>query len=723
MSNSIYTGGWKSVFYSFHVANEVGLGDFWESINSKNTCKTCAYGMGGQKGGMVNEAGDKIEICKKSMQAQLTDIQPSIQPEYFVKHSIKDILKLRPREIERLGRLNDPVYKSKGDTHYKVISWTEALGKIIAKFNQTEANRSFFYSSGRSSNEAAYLLHLFARLYGTNNVNNCSYYCHQATGVGLKSTIGTGTATIQLLDVKKADVIFVIGCNPSSNHPRFLTELMHLRRRGGEVIVINPAKEPGLVKFSIPSDVRSFLTKGSEMASEYLQPSIGGDIALLKGVAKYIIEQDLVDHDFVSNHTANYEAYKLDILQTNWEDIVAGCNISKERIIEIGKIYAKGKNVIFSWAMGITHHRHGVANVEAIANLAMLRGMMGRPYAGMMPLRGHSNVQGVGSVGVTPKLKEAIFNNIESKLGLKLPTTDGWDTMKCMDEAFAGRVDLAFVLGGNLFASNPNLTYAEKALNNIPFKAYINTTLNEGHFRGVDEEVLILPALARDEEQQPTSQESMFNFVRLSDGGPLRAKNARSEVDMIVDIANGVIDKQVFDFQPYKDFDNIRKAIAVTVPGFEDIENLNATKEEFHIKGRVIHKPEFKMPDGRALFIVNPIPNHTRSKGKYTLMSVRSEGQFNSIIYEEEDAWRGQKERWILMMNREDMKEANIYEDQLVTVKSKVGEMNNVKIRPFDISRGSIMGYYPETNILVSSEVDSRSRTPAFKNTEIWFEY
>ncbi len=722
MSSSIYTGGWKSVFYSFHVANEVGYGDFWESIRSKNTCKTCAYGMGGQKGGMVNEAGDKIEICKKSMQAQLTDIQPSIQPEYFLEHSIADVLKLKPREIERIGRLNDPIFKAKGDTHYRVISWQQAIQKIVLKFKHTEANRSFFYSSGRSSNEAAYLLHLFARLYGTNNVNNCSYYCHQATGVGLKSTIGTGTATVELLDIKKADVIFVIGANPSSNHPRFLTELMHLRRRGGEVIVINPAKEPGMVKFSIPSDVRSFLTKGSEIASEYLQPKIGSDIAVLKGIAKYIIENDIVDHNFVDSHSSGFEAYKSDVLETSWNEIEQASGISKSKLCNIGAKYAKGKNVIFSWAMGITHHQHGVANVEAIANLAMLRGMLGRKYAGMMPLRGHSNVQGVGSVGVTPKLKEAIFCNIEAKLGIKLPTTDGWDTMKCMEKAHQQEVDLAFILGGNLFASNPNLNYAEKALNNIPFKVFINTTLNEGHFKGVDDEVIILPALARDEEQQPTSQESMFNYVRLSDGGPLRAKNARSEVDMIVDIAKDVIPNSVFDFQPYKDFDNIRHAIAVTVPGFEDIENLNQTKEEFHIKGRIYHTPEFKTSDGKAIFRVNPIPNHTRASGKYTLMSIRSEGQFNSIIYEEEDSWRGQTERWILMMNPEDMKEANIAEDQLMNVKSAVGEMKRVKIKPFDLSRGSIMGYYPETNILVTSEVDDRSRTPAFKNTEIWFE-
>ncbi len=720
MSKKIHTGGWKSVKYSYHVMQEVGMGNFWESIKSKNTCKTCAYGMGGQRGGMVNEAGDKIEICKKSMQAQLTDIQPAINPSYFKQKSIDELSKMNQRLIERIGRLNDPIYKAKGDKHYRPITWDEAIQKITSKFNETNPDRTFFYSSGRSSNEAAFITHLFARLYGTNNINNCSYYCHQATGVGLKSTLGTGTATIELMDVKKADTIFVIGANPASNHPRFLTELLHCRRRGGRVVIVNPAKEPGLVSFSIPSDVRSFLGGGSKISTDYVQPRVGGDIAFLKGLAKYVVEQKAENEEFISNYTNGYENYLNDIKNTSWDLIEQSSGVSRSEIENIGKIYVEGKNVIFAWAMGITHHVHGVANVEAIANLAMLRGMVGRKYAGMMPLRGHSNVQGVGSVGVTPVLKEAIYKNIEEELNVTLPTSPGWDTMKCMEESMAGNVDIGFMLGGNLYGSNPNLNYAEKSLNNIPFKVFINTTLNEGHFKGVDGEVIVLPVLVRDEEQQRTSQESMFNYVRLSDGGELRVNNARSEVDVMVDIAKDVVAKSTFDFEPFKQFDNVRQAIAQTVPGFEKIATLNESKEEFHIGGRIHHTPDFNMPDRKALFVVNPIPEFDRKEQEFSLMSVRSEGQFNSIVYEEEDAWRGQTERWIIMMNPLDMRDANLKENDLVTLKSEVGEMQDVKVKPFDLSRGAMMGYYPETNYLVGSEVDDRSRTPSFKNTKVW---
>ncbi|SOE23598.1 oxidoreductase alpha (molybdopterin) subunit [Spirosomataceae bacterium TFI 002] len=719
MRTPSYTGGWKSIYYSLHVVKEVGLGEFTRSITSKNTCKTCAYGMGGQKGGMVNEDGDTIEICKKSMQAMLTDIQKGIPSEFWGQNSLAELRKLRPRELERLGRLQDPIFKGKNDNAYKVISWQEAFDKIIHKFKATDPNRSFFYASGRSGNEAAFLLHLYARVYGTNNVNNCSYYCHQASGVGMGSVIGTGTATIELSDLKKADLVFVIGANPASNHPRFLTELLHLRRRGGNVIVINPAKEQGMVRFSIPSDVRSLLSTGTAIASEYLQPRIGGDMAVIYGIAKYVLEQGAEDKAFVKNNCENFDIFKTKVNDLSWEEIVSNSQISKAEIIKAAELYIQGKNVVFTWAMGITHHQHGVENVEAIVNLAMLRGMLGRENAGLLPLRGHSNVQGIGTVGVTPVLKGKIFENIEEKLGIKLPTTVGWDTMKCMEEADKGNVDVAFILGGNLYASNPNLNFAKKALDNIPFKVFLNTTLNEGHIQGIEGESLILPVLTRDEEAQRTTQESMFNFVRWSDGGIERIKNAKSEVEIIATIAKDVVPKTKLDFAAYLDHKNIRNAIAVTIPGFEKLSNDN---EEFHISGRIKHNAIFDTPSGKAIFKFNGLPKAPENKDSFTLMSVRSEGQFNSIVYEEDDAWRGTTHRNVILMNPEDIAAKGLKDGDSINVKSKAGEIKNFEAFAFNISRGSVLGYYPETNFLVGSEVDPRSRTPAFKATEVWIE-
>lgn len=717
-----YIGGWKSIYYSLNVANEVGWGKLYKTISSKNTCKTCAYGMGGQKGGMVNEANDSLEICKKSLQAQLTDLQKGIATAFFEKNSILEILKNSPRELERLGRLDNPIYKKKGDPSYSIITWENAFEKLFEKFKTTQPNRSFFYSSGRSSNEAAFLMHLFSRLYGTNNVNNCSYYCHQASGVGMSAMLGTGTATVDLADLKNTDLIFVIGANPASNHPRFVTELMHCRRRGGSVVVINPIKEPGLLKFAIPSDVRSMLGTGTEIASHYLQPKIGSDVTVLLGISKYIIENQLVNTDFVQQNTENYKAFLNKVSDISWAEIEENSGLTNKEISEIGAVYAQAKNVVFTWAMGITHHKNGVENVEAIVNLAMLRGMLGRKNAGLLPLRGHSNVQGVGSIGVMPTLKKKIFENIEHHFQIKLPTTEGWDTMRCMTEAHAGNVDLAFIMGGNLYASNPNQNFAKEALNNIPFKVFLTTTINEGHLQGVDNEVLILPVLARDEELQPTTQESMFNFVRLSDGGLGHLKQAKSEVEILVNLAKNILNNLPFDISLFEKHQTVREAISKIIPGYEPINQIDETKAEFQINGRTFHQPVFDTPSGKAKFTVPKLPAFEEEFGQFRLMTIRSEGQFNSIIYEESDAWRGQTERNIILMSPADMAKNNFKENDLVTIKSTVGLVNNFKIKPFDIAIGSIAGYYPELNPVVGSTLDPRSKTPAFKNTAVWVE-
>jgi molybdopterin-dependent oxidoreductase alpha subunit len=718
-------GGWSSINYSLKVAGEVGVNNFIQSIRSKNTCKVCAYGMGGQRGGMVNEFGEGLEICKKSIQAQLTDIQPEIATDFFKTTSIHQLKQLKARELERLGRINYPLYKDQHDTHYKVIDWDEALSKIIKAFKKTNPDRSFFYASGRSSNEAAFILHLFARLYGTNNVNNCSYYCHQASGVGIGGMLGSGTATVQLEDLKASDMIFVIGANPSSNHPRFLTELMHCRKRGGKVIIVNPAKEPGLVRFIIPSSVTSMVGGGSTIASAYLQPNIGGDVALLKGIAKVVLEKHDEDMDFLRDHTNSFEAFKQDIEATSWPEIEESSGVEQAEIVGVANWFCEARNVVFTWAMGITHHVHGVDNVESIVNLALLRGMVGRPHAGLLPLRGHSNVQGIGSMGVSPQLKQNVFDAIQDKLGITLPQSPGWDTMSCIKAAHEHKVDLAFILGGNLYGSNPDQHYTEKALDNIAFKFFLSTTLNQGHLFGSRGEGIILPVAARDEERQSTTQESMFNFVRLSDGGIVRLSNVRSETEIITDIAIGVLEEKQISFKKFKDHQNIRAAIAATIPGFEKMKSLGETKEEFQIDGRTLHEPLFKTVDAKATMKVVPIPSlQGRSPGKkqFRLMSVRSEGQFNSIVYEEQDVWRGQQERWVVLMNPEDMRSLGLQENDFVSLKSETGIMRNVKVRSFAIKRGNVVGYYPETNVLISTVTDKRSLTPSFKNTLIEIE-
>lgn len=711
-------GGWNAVFYTARLANRVGWLPLWHAMRGKNACKTCALGMGGQLGGMVNEGGHFPEVCKKSLQAMASDMQERIAPEFFRRYSIAELRTMSPRELESCGRLVDPIYASPGATHYRVIPWEEALERVAATLETSGPARSFFYASGRSSNEAGFLLQLFARLFGTNYVNNCSYYCHQASGVGLTSSLGTGTATVQLDDVERCDLYVLIGGNPASNHPRLLRSLMKIRRRGGHVIVVNPLKEVGLVNFRVPSDPASLLF-GSRIASLYVQPHIGGDIALLTGVAKRVLERGAVDRRFIDQHTEGFEAFREQVESTAWDDIEACAGVSGETIDRFADMYAAARDAVIGWTMGITHHVHGVENVQMIANLALLRGMIGRANAGVMPIRGHSNVQGVGSVGVTPQLKQQILARFEQRLGVEVPKSPGLDTMACVEASGRGEMRAALCLGGNLFGSNPDARFAAAAIAKLDQIAYLATTLNTGHAWGTAKETLVLPVLPRDEEPQPTTQESMFSYVRLSDGGPARYAGPRSEVSVLVDLGRRILgDDGPVRWSDLRSHERIRSLIADLIPGFEPLADIDRTRREFHIPGRHLDTARFPTGSGKAQFHALGLPRRA-ADGRLRLMTIRSEGQFNTVVYEEQDIYRGQERRDVILMNAADMQRLGLSPDQRVTVRSAAGELRGRLVREFDIRSGNAAMYYPEANALVPRDIDPRSKTPAFKSVVI----
>jgi len=720
------TGGWGAIRYSLKMARRAG--GFWpmmRALASRNNCKSCALGMGGQKGGMKDEKGHFPAVCNKSFMAQASDMQGALPEDFFSTHSVKNLSHWTPRELELSGRLVSPLICEENDAHYHPISWAEAIQRITEKIKATPASKSFFYASGRSSNEAGFLLQLFARQYGTNNINNCSYYCHQASGVGLQQSLGTSTATVDLEDLDHSDLIFLVGANPASNHPRFLRTLMNVRRRGGQVIVVNPARERGLENFSVPSDLRSLLF-GSEIASAYIQPRIGGDIALFTGIAKALFEladPSLINHEFIKQHTENFSALENDIKSISWETLEASSGISKLEIENTAKIYSKSKNTVFAWAMGITHHTFGVDNVQSIVNLALMRGMVGRKHAGLLPLRGHSNVQGIGSMGFTPQLKKAVLENLEIKYPVTIPSESGLDTLGCIEAAHQGKFEFAWNLGGNLYGSNPDSTFATEALSKIDVMLYLNTTLNQGHFLGKGKTTLILPVAARDEEPEPTTQESMFSFIRLSDGGPARYHGPRSEIKIISEIAEKVLSNDPLPWNKFGKTGNIRHLIGEIIPGFEEIKNIDSTGKEFHIKGRILHDPNFPISAGKACFKVCPIPAVRKSsQNRFILMTVRSEGQFNTVVYETEDRYRGISGRNVVMMNKIDMEALSLQEGSRITIKNETGRINGQKVVAYPIKEGNIMMYYPESNVLVPRNSDPQSRTPSFKSIEVILE-
>jgi len=700
-------GGFHSVLYVLQKARSAGgLRAMWKAMRSPNACKTCALGMGGQQGGMVNESGKFPEFCKKSVQAMAADMQGAITKEFFEKYTLSQLSAMSSRELEAVGRITFPLFAGPLDMHYKPISWQEAIAKVTEKVSKTDPSNSFYYCSGRSSNEAGFLLQLMARVRGTNNINNCSFYCHQASGVGLASVTGSGTATVTLEDLSKSDLVFLIGCNPTSNHPRLLKTLLDLRRRGGKVIVINPLVEPGLQKFNVPSDVRS-LFFGSKISDMYVQPNIGGDQALLLGMLKWLEEHSAIDETFVSQYADGFDDVRNQANQTNWDVIEQHSGVSQKVIAEISRIYRESNAAVFCWAMGVTHVKGGVDTVRAIGNAAIARGMLGKEGAGLLPLRGHSDVQGMGSMGVAPMLKGPMAEAIEKELEITLPLpTEGGDTMWCMQEADKGNMKYAMCLGGNLAMANPNTTFSQKAMSKIDLVSYMSTKLNQGHFVGRGAETIIFPVLARDEESQITTQESMFNFVRRSSGGTPRHKGPRSEVDVLVSIAEKGIG--TIEWSRYRDHSVVRELISKCLRGFK-------TKKEHQIEGRTFHEPKFSTTTGKAQAHV--IALHAPAEiasNQLRLMTIRSEGQFNTVVYEEEDVFRKQTRRDVVLMNEQDISTFGVQVDSFVTVAGPSGTLV-VQVKAYSIAKGNCAMYYPEANILLSTKVDDESKTPFFK--------
>lgn len=728
---SISGGGAKKVLYTLATAGRIGLLDSAKALNSRNTCKACGLGMGGQLGGMTNERGEYPSVCNKSVQAQSTDIQPPIPSEVF-SHSIEDLADLSAHELEHLGRLGRPIRKARGASNFSELGWDDAIQHSIAALARATPDRSFFYSSGRSSNEAGFLLQLIARLYGTNNVSNCSYYCHQATSEALESTIGTGTATVELDDLAACDLVFLIGANPASNHPRLLHKLIEVRRRGGEVVVINPLREPGLVRFAAPKMLSSMLKGGDEVASHYVQPRAGADIALFTAIAKALDEGDGIDQAFAQRYTTGFAELIESVRRTDWDALCAECGIPEATVRKIANVYAKSERAIFAWGMGMTHHLHGVRNIEWISNLALLRGMVGKRGAGLLPLRGHSNVQGIGTIGVKPVLPSDVFERMELEFGVTLPSEKGLHTLASLEAAQAGNIDVALMMGGNLFDATPDREFSARALGAIKTKIYLTTTLNRGHIAAAGSgEVIILPVCARDEEPEPTTQESMFNFVRLSDGWIERIATVRSESSILVDIGLGLLTDCPIDFEQFRGHQKLRESISRVIPGLEALKDIDVAKQEFHVQNRLLHEPVFRSDNGLARFVTE---RESELEGKhkkalqqskpdldypYTLMSIRSEGQFNSIIYEERDSYRGVNDRWTLLMNLQDALELGVSEGMKVDVASADGQMQNVMVKIFEVSRGCVAAYYPEANALTSTRRDPRSHTPAFKSVPV----
>jgi molybdopterin-dependent oxidoreductase alpha subunit len=458
---------------------------------------------------------------------------------------------------------------------------------------------------------------------------------------------------------------------------------------------------------------------GSDVSDLYLQPHVGSDIALLTLLLRGVIARGAVDEDYVRDHTAGWDVVRESTLAASRDALLAACGVPAVQVDDAVTRICASRRGLVAWAMGITQHAHGVGNVHALANLALARGWVGRPGGGLLPIRGHSNVQGVGSVGMTPALKAEFARRLAALYGVTLPETPGMHTLASVEAAAEGRVDVAVLLGGNLCSATPDRRFAADAMRRIGTTVFISTKLNESHVHGRGRTSLVLPALARDEEAQCTTQESMFNYVRVSDGGqPAASAEMRSEVEILARLAARVLPAGPVDFGTLTDHAAIREAIARVVPGYEAIAGIERTRREFHVGGRTFHEPRFRTPDGRARFHVVPQPAFAPGPGEFRLTTLRSEGQFNTVVYEDEDLYRGNERRDVVMMNEGDAQRLGLARDTRVRVESAVGGVDAL-VRYAPVPPGNLAMYYPEANVLIPRHIDPASATPAFKSAVV----
>lgn len=681
------------------------------------------------------------EFCENGAKAVAHEAtRRRVDAAFFARWPVSRLREQSDQWLEQQGRLCEPLWRRRGSDHYEAIDWAAAFARAAAALRALGSpDQALFYTSGRASNEAAFLYQLFAREFGTNNLPDCSNLCHESSGIALTEAIGIGKGTVSLADFELADAIFVIGQNPGSNHPRMLSALQAARRRGCRIVAINPLRERGLVRFAHPQEPLALLGLAStQIADPYLQVRVGGDIALLKGLMRCLLELEaqapgrVLDWDFIRRHSEGFEALRADLLQQDVTVLEQRSGISRAAMQQVARLYASSQRVIACWAMGITQHRFGVANVQEIANLLLLRGNIGKPGAGLCPVRGHSNVQGDRTVGITEKPADAFLDALRAEFGFEPPRAHGADSVAALQAMHAGRARVFMALGGNFAVATPDYRYAEAALARCALTLQIATTLNRTQL-AASEEALILPCLGRTERDlqaagpQFVTVEDSMSVVHRSEGRLAPASAAlRSEPAIVAGLARAVLgDSSRVPWEDLAgDYDRIRERIERVLPGFRDY-NRRVRRPGGFLLPNGARTRHFETPSGRAQFTRHPLPEHELRPGHWLLTTIRSHDQFNTTIYSQDDRYRGIRgDRRVVLAHPEDLAAAGLAPGQRVDLESEVdGErraLRNFRTLAYDVPHGCAAAYFPEANALVPvTSYAERSRTPTFKSIPI----
>jgi len=709
-------------------------------------CPGCAWGD--------PEHGSSFEFCENGVKAVAWEAtEKRATPAFFAANTVSELRKLSDYELELNGRLTHPMRYDAASDRYLPVDWDGAFSEIGKALKSLDSpDRAEFYTSGRASNEAAFLYQLFVRVYGTNNFPDCSNMCHEASGVALRQAIGVGKGTVLLEDFEEADAIFVIGQNPGTNHPRMLGDLRRAAMRGAKVVVFNPIRERGLERFSDPQDKIEMLRGGStDIASHYLQPQLGGDMAAVRGMAKAVLAAEdtalaeglpsVLDHDFLREHCAGFADYRVAVEATSWAEIEDQSGLSREEIERAADVYLNAERVICTWAMGVTQHLHSVATIREIANFMFLRGNIGRPGAGLCPVRGHSNVQGDRTVGINEKPPEAFLDALEKEFGFDVPRAHGHNVLAAIGAMLDGSAQAFIGLGGNFARATPDSALVEKALSSLKLTVHIATKPNHSHLMP-GEVAYILPCLGRTEmdlnsagNSQLVSVEDSMSMVHGSAGINRPASPyLLSEVGIIAGLAAATVGSSAVDWEKLADdYDRIRDHIAATIPGFENYNTRLRKPRGFHLRNTAAHR-EWNTPVGKAWFSAVSLPEETvhqrarRGEGRFALQTFRSHDQYNTTVYGLDDRYRGvYGERQVIFIHPEDLKAMEAKAGDRVDVVGDYADgiervARNFRFVPYDIPRGSIAGYYPELNVLVPlGSAGEESYTPTSKSIMVSF--
>jgi molybdopterin-dependent oxidoreductase alpha subunit len=681
------------------------------------------------------------EFCENGAKAVAEEgTSARVTPGFFRQWSVEALSRQSDMWLGKQGRLTHPMVLREGATHYEPLSWEDAFALVAGELNALESpEEACFYTSGRTSNEAAFLYQLFVRQFGTNNLPDCADLCHESSGAALTETIGIGKGTVTLEDFEKAEAIFVIGQNPGTNHPRMLVSLQEAARRGAQIVSINPLPETGLNRFKHPQEPLQLLGgPGTAINRLWLQVRVNGDVALLQGLGKALLEEDarfpgrVLARDFISQRTVGFEAYAAALRALSWDTVVEQSGVPREQLLAAAEILARSEKTIFCWAMGLTQHRNAVANIQEVVNLALLRGSVGKPGAGLCPVRGHSNVQGDRTMGILEKPSAAFLEALEREFGFTAPRKPGLDTVATIRAMHEGRVKVLFALGGNFLSATPDTEFTAEALRRTRLTAHVSTKLNRGHLIH-GQRALILPCLGRTERDvqeggmQFVTVENSMGVVHASRGAvEPAAPTLRSEPDIVASLARATLGarSRVDWAGQVKDYDSIRELISRTVPGFSRFNPRVREPGGFYLPNGP-REGRFTTPDGKAHFTVHPLPRIELGAGQLLMMTLRSHDQYNTTVYGMDDRYRGiLNGRRVVLMNPEDIRVLGLAEGQSVDLTSHFQGETRVARRfvvvPYRIPRRCAATYFPETNVLVPIDsVAEKSRTPTSKSVVI----